>query len=294
MDEVEGKAAFPDTYVVLMAGRAAGRELFLGRSVETVKPDAALIRRWIGFCEDSHGDLCKSASTTPTLLSKAFFGVIDVKDMCLTKLPQNGRYIALSYTWGKDQHPFQTKKKDIKGLLAVNGIRQWLSVIPRTIRDAIDLVINLGERYLWVDTLCIIQDSERSWTLNSRIMDIVYGNAYLTICAADGENAHAGLKILHPSRTSPSHGFKQNIAQYSRDLRLMSTIPAETFIKQSTWYSTLLKNPHQRSDFANVQVCIGILEDGLFRSGCCLRETSFSPPAVYSFNVGVRRDQSTS
>jgi hypothetical protein len=228
----EGKEAFPNTYVVLMSGRTAGRDLFLGRSIESVKPDAALIQRWITFCEDFHGDMCKS-KTTQLPLSKAFFGVVDVKDMCLTRLPENGRYIALSYTWGKDLQPFQTKKKDIKGHLAVGGMRKWISTFPRTIRDAIDLVINLGERYLWVDSLCIIQDSERSWALNSRIMDTVYGNAYLTICAADGENANAGLKILHPSRP-----FKQNIAQYSGDLRLMSTIPAETYIKQSRWYAS--------------------------------------------------------
>jgi Heterokaryon incompatibility protein (HET) len=235
--------SFSDTYVVLMAGRTADQELFLGRSIDTVKPDAALIKRWIGFCEDIHGDLCKSR-TIPPELSKAFFGVIDVKDMCLTKLPKDGKYVALSYTWGRTNYDFETKKENIKGLLAVGGIRPKLSAIPKTIKDAIDLVVNLGERYLWVDRLCIIQDSERSWNLNSRIMDLVYGSAYLTICAADGENAHSGLKILHPSQHGSGQGFKQNIAQYGRNLRLISTMPAETYIKHSAWYEILPHNSY--------------------------------------------------
>jgi hypothetical protein len=224
-----------DTYVVLMAPRTGGKGLFLGRPIDTVKTDAALIQRWIALCEKSHGDFCKS-KTTNIPLSKSFFGVIDVKEMCLTKLPPHAKYIALSYTWGKGIRPFQTKKDNIRSLLASDGLRKWRSDIPRTIRDAIDLVIDLGERYLWVDSICIIQDSDRSWTLNSRVMDVVYGNAYLTICAADGDNSNVGLRGLHSSSSTGNTRFlRQNIAQYNREIRLMSTQPAENFIRNSAW-----------------------------------------------------------
>ena len=219
-----------DTYIVLMAPRTGGLGLFLGRSIDTTKIDAALIQRWIRLCDEFHGHLCKPQNPTFSL-GKAFFGVVDVKEMCLTKLPKDGRYIALSYLWGNDSRPFLTTKSKLKVLLESGGIRRWQHELPRTIRDAINLVIDLGERYLWVDRLCIIQDSKRSWALNSRVMDIVYGNAYLTICAADGENANAGLKGLYGSKV---HGAN-NIAQYSRDLRLLSTQPAENYIKHSKW-----------------------------------------------------------
>ena len=82
---------------------------------------------------------------------------------------------------------------------------------------------------MWVDALCIIQKSDRSWELNSRIMNIVYGNAYFTICAADGDNANAGLKGLHNS------DHTQNKAVYNKDVRLMSTQPAENYIRHSHW-----------------------------------------------------------
>lgn len=224
-----------DTYIVLMAPRNGARGLFLGRPIDSVKTDAALIQRWIGFCERSHGDMCKpQAQNAP--LSKSFFGVIDVKDMCLTKLPSGERYIALSYTWGKGVRPFVTKKDNIRSLLMSGGIRKWLPEFPRTIRDAIGLTVDLGERYLWVDAICIIQDSDRSWALNSRVMDLVYGSAYLTICAADGDNSNAGLRGLHGSVSQNStRSIRQTIAQYNREIRLMSTQPVENYIRHAAW-----------------------------------------------------------
>jgi hypothetical protein len=146
--------------------------------------------------------------------------------MCLTKLPDGAKYIALSYTWGQDGHHFKTTTMNVRDHLKPGGLRKMDLMMPRTIRDAINLVRDLGERFLWVDSICIIQGSDRSWALNSRVMDQVYGNAYLTICAADGDNAGAGLQILNPERSPGSQAEKnskeqslsQNITQYNRDI----------------------------------------------------------------------------
>jgi hypothetical protein len=202
--------------------------LFLGQTLQSAKIDPAKIRQWTEFCVRAHGSKCQGK---PHDFSqwKSFFGVIDVNDMRLTSLAEGKRYIALSYIWGSGR-VFTTQEANIKSLLSHGGIRKKLSDLPRTIRDSIDLVRALGERYLWVDALCIIQDSKRSWTLNSRVMDLVYGNAYLTICAADGQDANAGLQGLHPT-TTPT----QIIEQYSPEVRLMSTQPAENYIQQSAW-----------------------------------------------------------
>lgn len=74
-------------------------------------------------------------------------------------------------------------------------------------------------------------------------MDQVYGNAYLTICAADGESAGAGLQIRNPERSpgskaekdSKEQSLSQNITRYNREIRLMSTQPAENYIRKSVW-----------------------------------------------------------
>ncbi|RDL36739.1 uncharacterized protein BP5553_06091 [Venustampulla echinocandica] len=228
-----------DTYVVLMAPRNGGKGLFLGRPLKNVKTDAALIRRWIAYCEDSHGEACKP-QTQAVPLSKTFFGVIDITEMCLTKLPHGKRYVALSYTWGPKGHSLKTDQKNVRELLKSGGIRNMEILMPRTIKDTIDLVRDLGERYLWVDSLCIIQGSDRSWALNSRVMDQVYGNAYLTICAADGDDARSGLRILNTDPlvadgNAKEQSLSQNISQYSPNVRLMSNQPAENYIRKSVW-----------------------------------------------------------
>ncbi|PYI02731.1 hypothetical protein BO78DRAFT_324452, partial [Aspergillus sclerotiicarbonarius CBS 121057] len=64
--------------------------------------------------------------------------------------------------------------------------------IPQVVIDAMALVEAIGSRYLWVDALCIIQDSpDKSEQL--QIMDLIYMRARLTIIAMAGENADCGL-----------------------------------------------------------------------------------------------------
>ena len=137
-------ACWDDIFIVLMEKKNASRNLFLGRSLTHFKTDAALVQRWVKFCDQHHGDLCRPF-TQGSPASKPFFGVIDVKEMCLTKLPPDGRYVALSYVWGgKGVWRFQTKTSNIKKLMAPGGLNEWHQGLPRTIQDAISLVIDLG------------------------------------------------------------------------------------------------------------------------------------------------------
>jgi hypothetical protein len=71
------------------------------------------------------------------------------------------------------------------------------------------VVRSIGQRYLWVDALSIVQDDEETkhhWILN---MGAVYGKSYLTIVAADGDNANTGLMGL----SDPSQRPQQQSAQ---------------------------------------------------------------------------------
>jgi hypothetical protein len=70
--------------------------------------------------------------------------------------------------------------------------------LPQTIQDAIHCVKELGEMYLWVDALCIIQDDEEHKRTQISQMDRVYGSSVLTlICAPPdpkiGLGAYNGL-----------------------------------------------------------------------------------------------------
>ena len=69
--------------------------------------------------------------------------------------------------------------------------------LPKTIRDATVLVSNLGEPFPWIDTLCIIQDSDEDKAYQIRNLADIDSNSILTILAVEGSDACVGLSRGH-------------------------------------------------------------------------------------------------
>ncbi|KAM5341374.1 hypothetical protein ACJ41O_014405 [Fusarium nematophilum] len=236
---------------------------FLGRDFGDQKEKQALIKSWLDLCIHEHSDECRDTHGTRVefrkLIEETYFGVIDVADMQLKSLPiGNDRhpepYVALSYVWGRKSHddpPYVTKRANIMTHILHGGLETAWEKLPRTIQDSILLVSRLGYRYLWIDSLCIVQDSNSSWQLNAQAMHLVYGHALFTICAADGRDCSSGLRAAQPILRAlgpVSHG-NQVPGAASRDvddprpicadvgdrLRLMVTRPLEAMISDSEW-----------------------------------------------------------
>jgi hypothetical protein len=74
--------------------------------------------------------------------------------------------------------------------------------VPATIQHAVELVRRIGEDYLWVDRLCIVQDDYETKQEQISHMAFIYGNAYFTLVAADAYSAEEGLKGI--KEVSPS------------------------------------------------------------------------------------------
>lgn len=68
-----------------------------------------------------------------------------------------------------------------------------ISDLPQTLQDAITVTRALGQRYVWIDALCIIQDSPDDWDVESSKMGSVYHGAYLTIAAATASDVSEGF-----------------------------------------------------------------------------------------------------
>jgi len=98
------------------------------------------------------------------------------------------RYITLSHSWGKAQ--IVTLSDDYADLLRDGGL---LEILPRTFRDAITVTRRLGVRYIWIDSLCIIQDSREDWLEQAPQMQNTYKYAFLNISASLGVDSHSGL-----------------------------------------------------------------------------------------------------
>ncbi len=78
------------------------------------------------------------------------------------------------------------------GNLAELGERSHLNDLPKTFRDVVEITRSLGFRWLWIDALCIIQDSAADWKNEASRMAFIDPNSTCTIGTLFGPNSHAG------------------------------------------------------------------------------------------------------
>lgn len=100
---------------------------------------------------------------------------------------ETGRYVTLSHCWGGSS-PITTTTDTIGS--RTMGIQ--LCTLPKTFQDAVLITRDFGVRYLWIDSLCIIQDSGEDWEREAARMGEVYANGYVMLAADSSENCHGG------------------------------------------------------------------------------------------------------
>ncbi|KAJ8489943.1 hypothetical protein ONZ51_g2648 [Trametes cubensis] len=109
----------------------------------------------------------------------------------------SGPYIALSYVWGEKAPRYRTTKSNLSSYkVRIDG-----AILPQTIHDAIHVTRTLGVNFLWIDGLCIIQDSEGDKHHELERMRDVYRHAFLTIDAGSAASVSAGFledRQIHP------------------------------------------------------------------------------------------------
>jgi hypothetical protein len=133
------------------------------------------------------------------------FRLIDVCLECVVDAPKDPKYASLSYVWGGAPQTFLTKET-YSSLTTPGALSTIATQLPATIRDAIQLCRLLNEPYLWVDSLCIIQDSPEDKAAQIHQMDSVYAGATLTIVAASGSDCSFGLPGISVPRPPQQRG----------------------------------------------------------------------------------------
>ncbi|KAK1774799.1 heterokaryon incompatibility protein-domain-containing protein [Copromyces sp. CBS 386.78] len=168
------------------------------------------LRSWLWRCVRDHPK-CRTAlsgqrfgiysQTSPLDQSQLPSRVLDVgsPNSPLVRLvettPETPRpsapYVALSHCWGPpDKRPLQTTLGTIEDYIS-SGIP--FDRLPQTFADAVWVTRELGIRYLWIDALCIIQDSLSDWEAEAHNMCSVYEGATLTLGAAYARDSSEGL-----------------------------------------------------------------------------------------------------
>ncbi|OQU99389.1 hypothetical protein CLAIMM_05025 [Cladophialophora immunda] len=179
--------------------------------------DFNVIRTWLYDCHGLQGELCNGVSKTERYLKDIPLLLVDVQDNCLVQATSAERYLTLSYVWGKVDIS-TTKTTNLTNRLRKSSLDP--SSFPKTIRDAMTLVRSLGERYLWTDALCVIQDDDDTRDRDISNMDIVYQKGFSNIVALAGSDADAGLPGVTPKSRPPQKIEVLEISKNSEDLAL--------------------------------------------------------------------------
>ncbi|KAI0376619.1 heterokaryon incompatibility protein-domain-containing protein [Hypomontagnella monticulosa] len=156
------------------------------RQIDVASVDYALLRDWITHCQNHHKTVCKSMRSeqewqTPVLR------VIECQTRTVIDAPADCEFVALSYVWGSADGSDSSFKM---GPLPAD--------LPQTIDDAIQVVLGLRHRYLWVDRYCINQCDKDEMGSQLSVMDVIYDAAVVTIIAACGDGDSFGLPGVGP------------------------------------------------------------------------------------------------
>lgn len=195
-----------------------GDGAFEGRFVPPLITDVSWIKEALRACSEQSPYKDPRPRDNPGML------LIDIQKMRLTRGNHNMTYLALSYVWGECEQ-FMTTKSNIEVLMEAGGLDRFVDKIPRTVKDAMAFCSLLEERYLWVDTLCIVQDDETGKAAQISCMDIVYGSASLVIAAAYGNNATSGLQGISGFERTTYNGLTAVDASGAITLRHKSADP---------------------------------------------------------------------
>ncbi|VUC22596.1 unnamed protein product [Clonostachys rosea] len=208
----------------------------------------ALVRKWLRTCRLHHQQCVKTrfgpvvdevhGPKLPTRvldISKQDEGVVSL----IESNGLQGDFCALSYCWGKGVHGMITTRETIAD--HYGGMK--IDLLPQTFKDAIQLTSEIGIKYLWIDSLCIIQDDDDDWASEADAMANVYQHAFLVI-AADGASHSGGgcfvRRNLYPSAIKiPFYDVSGQVCSsfwLSREMTLKyDALPSEGPLQQRGW-----------------------------------------------------------
>ncbi|KAH6714879.1 heterokaryon incompatibility protein-domain-containing protein [Leptodontidium sp. MPI-SDFR-AT-0119] len=151
---------------------------------------------WFQDCLLTHPECGPSRSfRRPTrLINVGRKGSNDPPRLSVEEVPQAASWAALSYCWGPGITKFTLRSDTVEEFRAGIALEKW----PATLRDAIQATQKLDLQYIWIDALCILQDSTTDWRAESARMQDVYSGAAVTIIASESPSTAAGIYASRP------------------------------------------------------------------------------------------------
>jgi len=159
-----------------------------------------LAKDWLQGCFSEH-HLCEEVRLTAISSNHSSFPeyLVNVNEDSLRLCPSSSfstwpSYLTLSHRWGESRI-FTLTSQNLPSLLSEIPIDS----LPKTFRDAVIITRRMGYSYIWIDSLCIIQDSKEHWEKESTIMGDIYRSSEFTIAALGATDGDSGcFKTRNP------------------------------------------------------------------------------------------------
>jgi hypothetical protein len=138
-----------------------------------------VVRLWIKECDTQQAIClpCKGSSLPRRVLRIGFENGQQTAFLHESQ-GETAKHVTLCHCWGEMQPLITTKST-----LSVRRLGIEWSSLPKTYQHAITITHGLGIEFLWIDSLCILQDDKGDWATESAKMGSIYENSWLTIAA---------------------------------------------------------------------------------------------------------------
>lgn len=174
------------------------------------------VSEWISECDCHHTRCIEKPTVRPRRLLD-LSGVESSRMVRLIESPTSVeidvRYSTLSHCWGPptSEPPLKTTSANLNN----HCIGIPVEILNLNFRDAVYISAKLGLRYLWIDSLCIIQDDHEDWEMEAAKMADIYRQSYINLAASAAHDAHGGiidLSSLHISGRITTNVVRHNLS----------------------------------------------------------------------------------
>lgn len=191
----------------------------IGISTDPAVNGGHQIRSWVQTCNASHEDCMKRRKATPKAKRFSPTRLLDISGppqspirvVETSKTPIRSPYCSLSHRWGETkfvQLHIENRKRFME-----EGV-EW-HLLPQNFQEAIQIARTLEVYYIWIDSLCIIQDSDEDWKHEAGRMHSVYRNSYCNIAIADSKEDRKGaFRTRKPKDVAPVRFQAKNEAPF--------------------------------------------------------------------------------
>ncbi|KAF3014526.1 hypothetical protein E8E14_012218 [Neopestalotiopsis sp. 37M] len=175
----------------------------MGKSTESHQA-LGQIKQWITTCITGHPDCERKGASTKVLPTRLLdlgsetsawppkrIRIITSKTL-RDAVDSERRYVTLSHCWGPSPSFAQLNQDNLEEWMTT-GIPWAECCSNKNFEEALHVARNLGVRYIWIDSLCIIQHNEEDWKGEAPMMRDIYRNSFCNIAASDSADGYGGL-----------------------------------------------------------------------------------------------------